>query len=388
MGKGASILNYIMKKTSYFFVLIFFVFLKAEAQFVVSDPMHTGVTTLIKLITDPSFKEIVKDIEKLKKVTSAVRQFHRGTEIIQTIGHCTNKMSNLSAAVSRDGHIYPAEYALMVQDMTKIAESGTNIIKDMKAATSQSGSVLQMTDAERVKWLNDTFDKVKAFEHMIDKYFAKIKTTSMRRSGNLRDLESTNKLYNLAAITPEINSGGAIGVTMANNGYDATYSNTPSVLEDPYNTQEAKDLRALQAQCAVRMQNYYDEKMVREMEMEVEAFYNLMNKGWDYITKKPKFTLNTIMQMNLFSTIQGAVDDVNNMNTLNGTSGGVTSEQLTATMEDAIEGFVDPSGKKVSNENFMIYMRMEARQLFLEKGVDQLLRSKWKLEECQNMGKF
>lgn len=377
-----------MKKVWFLFVCMFWLLPNGRAQFVVSDPMHTGVTTLIKLITDPSFKEIVKDIEKLKKVTSAVRQFHRGTEIIQTISNCTHKMSNLSAAVSRDGHIYPAEYALMVEDMTKIAQSGTNIIKDMKAATTQSGSVLQMTDAERVRWLNDTFDKVKAFEYMIDKYFTKIKTTSMRRSGNIRDLESTNKLYNLAAITPEINSGVTIDVTMANNGYDPAYTNPPSILEGAYNTQEAKDLRALQAQCAVRMQNYYDEKMLKEMEMEADAFFNLLNNGWNYITKKPKFTLNSIMQMNLFSTIQGAVDDVNNMNTLNGTSGGVTSEQLTATMEDAIEGFVDPTGKKVSNENFMVYMRMEARQLFLDRGIDQQLRNKWQLEECQNMGKF
>lgn len=377
-----------MKKTWLVFGVLFWLTIKSQAQFVVSDPMHTGVTTLIKLISDPSFKEIVKDIEKLKKVTSAVRQFHRGTEIVQTITNCTQKMSNLSAAVSRDGHIYPAEYALMVQDMTKMAESGTNIIKDMKAATTQSGSVLQMTDAERVKWLNDTFDKVKAFEYMIDKYFAKIKTTSMRRSGNLKDLESTNKLYNLAAITPTVNTGGEVNVTMPNNGYDAGYTNSPSVLDDPYNTKEAQDLRALQAQCAVRMQNYYDEKMVKEMEMEVDAFYNLMNKGWNYTAKKPKFTLNSVMQMNLFSTIQGAVDDVNNMNTLNGTSGGVTSEQLTATMEDAIDGFIDPSGKKVSNENFMIYLRMEARQLFLDRGIDQQLRNKWQLAECQNMGKF
>ena len=377
-----------MKKTWLVFGVLFWLTIKSQAQFVVSDPMHTGVTTLIKLISDPSFKEIVKDIEKLKKVTSAVRQFHRGTEIVQTITNCTQKMSNLSAAVSRDGHIYPAEYALMVDDMTKMAESGTNIIKDMKAATTQSGSVLQMTDAERVRWLNDTFDKVKAFEYMIDKYFAKIKTTSMRRSGNLKDLESTNKLYNLAAITPTVNTGGEVNVTMANNGYDAGYTNSPSVLDDPYNTKEAQDLRALQAQCAVRMQNYYDEKMVKEMEMEVDAFYNLMNKGWNYIAKKPKFTLNSVMQMNLFSTIQGAVDDVNNMNTLNGTSGGVTSEQLTATMEDAIDGFIDPSGKKVSNENFMIYLRMEARQLFLDRGIDQQLRNKWQLAECQNMGKF
>ena len=377
-----------MKKTVFVFICMIWFLTESKGQFVVSDPMHTGVTTLIKLITDPSFKEIVKDIEKLKKVTSAVRQFHRGSEIIQTITACTQKMSNLSAAVSRDGHIYPAEYALMVRDMTKMAESGTNIIKDMKAATTQSGSVLQMTDAERVKWLNETFDKVKAFEYMIDKYFAKIKTTSMRRSGNIKDLESTNKLYNLAAITPEVNPGGAIDVTMANNGYDAGYTNPPSVLDDPYNTKEAQDLRALQAQCAVRMQNYYDEKMVKEMEMEVEAFYNLMNKGWNYITKKPKFTLNSLLQMNLYSTISGAVDDVNNMNTLNGSSGGVTTEQLTATMEDAIEGFVDPSGKKVSNENFMVYMRMEARQIFLDRGIDQQLRNKWQLAECQNMGKF
>ena len=55
---------------------------RAGAQFIVADPMHTGVTTLIKMITDPSFKTMVKNIEKLKKVTSSVQQFHRGTRCV------------------------------------------------------------------------------------------------------------------------------------------------------------------------------------------------------------------------------------------------------------------------------------------------------------------
>jgi hypothetical protein len=45
--------------------------MNSQAQFVVSDPIHMGITTAIKLLQDPSFKELVGNVKKLMVVTAA-----------------------------------------------------------------------------------------------------------------------------------------------------------------------------------------------------------------------------------------------------------------------------------------------------------------------------
>ncbi len=136
------------------FLLLFSV--SAKSQFIVTDPVHTGVTSLIKLITDPSFKTMVKQIENLKKVAGAVRQFHRGTQIVTEVAECTKKLGKFSTAISKDGHISTAEYALIAEDVALIVKEGKNILKDMKTVVTSGSSILKMSDGERAKWLDDT----------------------------------------------------------------------------------------------------------------------------------------------------------------------------------------------------------------------------------------
>ena len=168
-----------MKK--YLFVLLLLSGGTIFGQMITNDPIHTAITTMMKLFQDPSFKTMVKNIEQLKKVSGAIQQFHRGKEIITKIQNCTQKISSLSTAVSKDGHIYPTEYSLMVQDVTKLSKVGTDILKDMKSATTQSGGVLKMSDAERVKWLDDTYIRVCKFEQLLNSYFGNIQSLSLRR---------------------------------------------------------------------------------------------------------------------------------------------------------------------------------------------------------------
>lgn len=363
--------------------------ISASAQAVVSDPVHTGITTLIKLFQDPSFKTIVKDIESLKKIAGAVQQFHRGTEIVQIIGKCNQKLSTLSTAVSMDGHIYPAEYQRMLQDITEISKQGTSILKDMKSATTQAGSVLKMTDGERVKWLNDTYSRVKSFERMINSYFSKIQVLSMRRSGNKNDLSSTAKLYKIANLsTTGFSSTGGNG-SITGTGYDGAYTNdTTSVLDNAYKTEQAKQIKEMQLNCSRRMQNYYDEKSIAESEMERDAFQSLMSKGWNYKVKTPKFTLQSVLSFNVFTAVSGVVDAANNGQNLQSNSGGGGTESIQSSIEDGISSFIDPNGKIVSNEQFLIYLRIEARELMAINKVDEKLREKWKLDECNTLGLY
>lgn len=363
--------------------------ISVSAQAVVSDPVHTGITTLIKLFQDPSFKTIVKDIESLKKIAGAVQQFHRGTEIVQIIGKCNQKLSTLSTAVSMDGHIYPAEYQRMLQDITEISKQGTSILKDMKSATTQAGSVLKMTDGERVKWLNDTYSRVKSFERMINSYFSKIQVLSMRRSGNKNDLSSTAKLYKIANLSTTGFSGTGGNGSITGTGYDGAYTNdTTSVLDNAYKTEQAKQIKEMQLNCSRRMQNYYDEKSIAESEMERDAFQSLMSKGWNYKVKTPKFTLQSVLSFNVFTAVSGVVDAANNGQNLQSNSGGGGTESIQSSIEDGISSFIDPNGKIVSNEQFLIYLRIEARELMAINKVDEKLREKWKLDECNTLGLY
>lgn len=361
----------------------------ATAQFITSDPIHTGVTSLIKLFQDPSFKTIVKDIEKLKKVSNSVRQFHRGTQVINTISRCTAKLSTLSEAVSRDGHIYPAEYALMSQDISTLATAGTNIIKDMKAATAQSGSVLQMTDAERTTFITLAYDKAIAFENAIDAYFNKIRSASLRRSGSRNDVAGTVRLYDLVAQSGTGFQGQSQGRVVDTEGYDDEYDDREiSALDSAYTSDQAKEMMERQRQCETRLQNYYDEKFLVEEKMQFEAFRSLMQKGWTYKIKQPEFSLNSILNTNLFSSTNSTFDTAIALGQLNSTQSGGSTQNVTATIEEAIDGFVDPNGDRVSNEQFQIYLRIETRQLILDQNIDLQLRDKWKLAECSNMSKI
>jgi hypothetical protein len=352
-------------------------------QFITNDPIHTAITTMIKLFQDPSFKTMVKNIEQLKKVSGAVQQFHRGKEIVSKIQNCTQKISALSTAVSKDGHIYPTEYSLMVQDITKLTKVGTELLKDMKSSTTQSGGVLKMSDAERVKWLDDTYIRVCKFEQLLNSYFSNIQSLSLRRSGNQNDLKSTAKLYSLANTNPKTGFDGVSG-TINGSGYDDDYSQKEtSTLDSAYTSQQAKKIKEMQELCTVRMQNYQDELQLQEKKMEGTALQALLGSGWDYVVKPPKFNLLTTNAFSLAGEIKDAING-----TGNAYIGGSGSTNVTQTIEDHIQCWVNPSGKKVSNDEFLTYLRIKTRELILEQKLAETLRKKYKLDECQSLGMY
>lgn len=354
-----------------------------RGQFITNDPIHTAITTMMKLFQDPSFKTMVKNIEQLKKVSGAVQQFHRGKEIITKIQNCTQKISSLSTAVSKDGHIYPTEYSLMVQDITKLSKVGTDILKDMKSSTTQAGGVLKMSDAERVKWLNETYVRVCKFEQLLNTYFTNIQSLSLRRSGNRNDLKSTAKLYSMVSSSQGTGYGGVNG-NIGGNGYDDDYNQKEtSALDSAYTSEQAKKLKEMQELCTVRMQNYQDELQLAERKMDGQAVAALLGEGWDYKVKPPKIDLFTTTA---FSIVGKITDAINGSGDANIGGGGDTN--VTQKIEDSIQCWINPSGKKVSNDEFLTYMRIKAREMIIEQKLSETLRKKYKLDECQSLGMY
>lgn len=361
------------------FVMAFVLALAVQAQFVVSDPMHTGVTTLIKLIQDPSFRTMVKNIEQLQKVASTVRQFHRGMETVKTVQNCVSKMQKLSAAVSRDGHIYPSEFAAMTQDIEALAAEGSNIFKDMRTATTQSGGVLKMTDAERVNFLDNAYKRVSKFNATIDRYFAKVRAMSIQRSGNKTDMANTAKLYKLASQVGSVGSGGEIYRNTRDLAYDMGYDDRDtSVLDKAYTNAQAKLLRERQAICQENQQNYYDELEFREPQVERQAFDALLASGYSFEAKKGSF-MNVIKDIATFKVYKQVVDGVEQLVGEN-----QTSKDLQTEINDSVKNFIDPSGKVISNEEFQLQLKIKTRELM--RTVKEELRTKWKLDECMTLG--
>lgn len=354
-----------------------------RGQFITNDPIHTAITTMMKLFQDPSFKTMVKNIEQLKKVSGAVQQFHRGKEIITKIQNCTQKISSLSTAVSKDGHIYPTEYSLMVLDITKLSKVGTDILKDMKSSTTQAGGVLKMSDAERVKWLNETYVRVCKFEQLLNTYFTNIQSLSLRRSGNRNDLKSTVKLYSMVSASHGTGYGGVNG-NIGGSGYDDDYNQKEtSALDSAYTSEQAKKLKEMQELCTVRMQNYQDELQLAERKMDGQAVAALIGEGWVYLVKPPKISL---FSMTAFSIAGEIADAING--TGNASIGGGGSTDVTQQIEDSIQCWINPSGKKVSNDEFLTYMRIKAREMIIEQKLSETLRKKYKLDECQSLGMY
>ena len=252
----------------------------ASAQFVVSDPLHTGVTQLIKLLQDPSFKTMVKNIEKLKKVTSGIQQFHRGTQLIQAITQTTSTMRQMATVVRKDGHIYPAEYGLITQDFNSLVNEGTSILKDMRGATSQG--LFEMNDSERMTWLNKAYDRTAKLQRAVNAYYGQIRAMSLRRSGSTKDLTATAKLY--AVVTQPNLAGEKAGdpsFMLGEKGYDDFYDNSNKSVLDGYATgPEAEKARQDVQDYNDRLQNYYDELQVAEQQANKQALLMLMAQGY------------------------------------------------------------------------------------------------------------
>lgn len=297
---------------------------QANAQFVVSDPLHTGVTQLIKLLQDPSFKTLVKNVEDLKKVSNGIKQFHRGTELVRTVTGTTQTLSQMASTINMDGHIYPAEYSLIVKDFKAMADEGTGILKDMRQSTATN--ILKMNDAERMTWLNTAFDKASRFQNKVNAYFYRVRALSLKRAGSLHDRTATARLYGISIDRMDRLTSGGSGGDSFDNGFENGYNDyepykDESILDNYAQTAEAQRMRQAQEDYTRRLQDYQDRLELAEIEAKSMAMRSLLAKGYQPIPAPKR--------------------------------------------KDGEIGWATPDGRVISTEEFEIVLRMETR-VFLE----------------------
>ncbi len=295
-----------------------------KAQFVVSDPLHTGVSQLMKLLQDPSFKTLVKNVEDLKKVSNGIKQFHRGTELVKVVMGTTQTMSQMATTINVDGHIYPAEYALIVKDFKAMADEGTSILKDMRQSTATN--ILKMNDAERMTWLNTAYEKASRFQNKVNAYFYRVRALSLKRAGSLHDRTATAKLYGISITRMDRLTSGGGGGNSFDNGFENGYNDyepykDESVLDNYSQTPEAQRMRQAQEDYTRRLQDYQDRLELAEIEAKRMAMMSLLAKGYQPIPAPKR--------------------------------------------KDGEIGWATPEGKVISTEEFEIVLRMETR-VFLE----------------------
>lgn len=376
-----------MKKFAISLTTMFFLMLGGNvySQMVTNDPIHTAITTLIKMFQDPSFKTMVSNIEKLKKVTSAVRQFHRGTEIINSVTSITNKLTTYSAAIAKDGHIYPVEYKRMSDDIKMFTAEATKMVKDMKAATTSNGGVLQMTDAERAKWLDETYMRISAFEMKVTRYFNGIAAASVKRSASKADLTATTRLYKFAATVPDGYMGGGQTASIPKNGYDAAYNDSLQIpLDYLYKTKAYEDFQKKMRECEFRNQMFYKRQEYEAKKMETHALTHLLAKGWKLQAKNGFLQSKSSAQQNLNHVLSLASADSASY-TSTSTNGSTLTFDMEQMFENEILAIYDPSGKRVTPELMQMEIEFLAKELYLEYGIDQQLEAELKIKECKEL---
>lgn len=376
-----------MKKILSLFVLFFLVGTGGYSQFITNDPIHTGITTLIKMFQDPSFKSIVSNIEKLKKVGSAVRQFHRGQEIINSVNSITTKLTTYSTAVAKDGHIYPVEYRLMSQDVQMFTSEAQKLIKDMKSATTAQGGVLEMTDAERAKWLDDTYMKVSAFDSKITRYFKRIESASIQRSASKADLTATRNLYNFVASVPSgVTAGGETSYVITN-GYDNGYNDSLNIpLDYLYETDAYQEFQKKMRECEFRNQTFYKRQEYEAERLKTHALTQLLAEGYQMIAKKGFFQTQSSAQQNLNTVLSFASADSASY-TSTTSNGNTLNINMETFFEDEVLSITDPSGRRITSELFQMQIELRAKELYLNYGIDQELEKEYKLGECRELAK-
>lgn len=173
-------------------------------QFVVSDPgntavnsVHSGITSILNALSKTSFGSLVKDVESLKKVSSAIQNVSKVTQILNQCQQTMNYMNKISQVVSKDRHFSPNEYSIIAEDLRDISQKGIKSLTDMKGATS--ANLFRMSDHERLVWMDNVQSKIGSLNNMLGQYYASLSKISSHRATTVKDRQLTAQLYSAGA---------------------------------------------------------------------------------------------------------------------------------------------------------------------------------------------
>lgn len=253
----------------------------SQAQFVVSDPgntvvnsTHSGISTLIKVLQDGSFKSLVKNVEDLKKISSAVSNLDRGVKVIQKATQLAQTLSKISTTVSVDRHISPAEYRLILNDMRTMSVFSGDLLKDMRSATATN--MLKMDDNGRIGIIDKVDQRLDQLQGAIGAYFSAIQRVSNQRATSIKDRQLTTQLYTRAATAINgLYGSSQAAVPFYSTGsyaYEKTRAyNDSSVLDTYADSQELANLQKRQEELQYKSMQYSSELQLWESRIKTQA---------------------------------------------------------------------------------------------------------------------
>jgi hypothetical protein len=230
-----------MKKLAIYLLITLLIVTQSKAQWVVSDPMHTGITTAIKFLQEPSFQSLVSNVKELKKISSFIQNIQRGYEVVSLSIELLSSINAYGVAIANDTHILPNEYKLITKDFSNFGKEAASIAQDLSNVVAQNGS--SMDDGARLNLVNSVTERMKKLKASLEGYVSRIQYISMKRSFASDDKLATARLYGLA------NTGGG-GSTYSGSGINIkpVYSDKYDKVEDDMAKQRAmaKEAAAIQ----------------------------------------------------------------------------------------------------------------------------------------------
>lgn len=172
----------------------------AFSQFVVSDPIHTGISIASKILHIANqiteglhLDEVLKAAEKLKKVSNGIKTFHRITQTITNIKNAGQHYQQAVKVITTDKHFKPAEMQKILLGYESLLRESNNVIKDLNQGTQ--GNFLEMKDGERLAWIEKVCDKANQHIKSIEQYTASVRAISTMRAKTNGDYRITVALY-------------------------------------------------------------------------------------------------------------------------------------------------------------------------------------------------
>lgn len=202
----------------------------AFSQFVVSDPIHTGISIAAKILHVANqitatlhLDEVLKAAEKLKKVSNGIKTFHRITQTITNIKNAGQHYQQAVKVITTDKHFKPQEMEKILLGYEALLRESGNIVKDLNQATQ--GNYLEMKDGERLEWIEKVCDKANQHIKSIEQYTASVRAISTMRAKTNGDYRVTVALYGFSdEFSTAINSNQYASISAGS--YDVNYGDT------------------------------------------------------------------------------------------------------------------------------------------------------------------
>jgi len=184
---------------------------KANAQFVVSDPLNLaqGIINTTKQIIETSttaknmvsnFQETVKIYDQgkkyydaLKSVNNLVKDARKVQQTILLIGEISDVYVNSFQKMMRDENYTVEELGAIAFGYTKLLEESNNVLKEMKDVVNIT--TLSMTDKERLDVIDRCYNSAKKYRNLVTYYTNKNISVSYLRSKKKNDTSRVLALY-------------------------------------------------------------------------------------------------------------------------------------------------------------------------------------------------